>query len=62
MSGAGHGGGDAGLTRAFVDAVQRNTRADPAPYLESHLLAFALEDSRLHRGRVVDLEDFKASK
>jgi predicted dehydrogenase len=60
MSGAGHGGGDAGLMRAFVQAVQRNTRADPAQYLTSHLLAFALEDSRLNGGRVVDLERFRA--
>lgn len=61
-TGAGHGGGDVGLTRAFVDAVQHNTRADPAQYLESHLLAFALEDSRLHGGRVVDLGEFRASE
>ena len=62
MSGSGHGGGDAGLTRAFVEAVQQGARVDPAPYLESHLLAFALEDSRLNGGRVVDLEQFRASE
>ncbi len=62
MSGAGHGGGDLGLTQAFVEAVQQGTRADPTQYLESHLLAFALEDSRLNGGRVVDLERFRASE
>ena len=62
VTGAGHGGGDAGLTRAFVAAVQNNARADPAQYLESHLLAFALEDSRLHGGRVVDLAEFRNAK
>ncbi len=61
VTGAGHGGGDAGLTWAFVEAVQDNTRADPAQYLESHLLAFALEDSRLNGGHVVDLELFRAN-
>ena len=62
VTGAGHGGGDAGLTRAFVNAVQHGTRADPAQYLESHLLAFALEDSRLHGGRVVDLGQFRVGE
>ncbi|NJK44198.1 MAG: hypothetical protein HC933_07830 [Pleurocapsa sp. SU_196_0] len=53
-----HGGGDAGLTLAFVDAVQRETRGDPASYFESHWLAFAMETSRLE-GRIVDLSAFR---
>jgi predicted dehydrogenase len=54
----GHGGGDAGLMRAFVDAVARGDLAavetQPREILESHLMAFAAERSR-REGRVVTL-------
>lgn len=59
MAGGGHGGGDAALTQAFVDAVKSGARADPSEYLESHVLAFALETSRLEGGRVVNLSEFR---
>jgi predicted dehydrogenase len=62
MAGGGHGGGDAALTQAFVDAVRTDARTDPRAYLESHLLAFALEASRLEGGRVVDLAAFRQAQ
>jgi hypothetical protein len=59
MAGGGHGGGDGGLTQAFVNALNSGARDDPMGYLESHLLAFALETSRLE-GRVLDMAAFRA--
>jgi predicted dehydrogenase len=58
MAGGGHGGGDAGLCAAFVAAVREGTRENPEQYLESHLLAFAMEQARLE-GRIVDMADFR---
>ncbi len=55
---AGHGGGDWGLTKAFLEAVRLGVRQNPSQYFESHLLAFALEQAR-HSGLVVNLEEFK---
>jgi len=58
---SGHGGGDFGIMRSFVAAV----RGDSAPLtsgresLESHLMAFAAEESRLNN-TVVDMEDYRA--
>jgi len=53
-----HGGGDVGLVSAFVDAVAAGDASlvlsGPAETLESHLLVFAAEQSRLE-GRVVRL-------
>jgi predicted dehydrogenase len=47
----GHGGGDVGVMRAFVDAVSVGdaslVRSGPRESLESHLIAFAAERSRL---------------
>lgn len=57
---AGHGGGDAGLMRHFVQAV----RGEVSPLtsardsLESHLMAFAAEESRLGE-RVMDMKVFE---
>jgi predicted dehydrogenase len=57
---SGHGGGDFGIARAFVRAVrglgQPLTTARES--LESHLMAFAAEESRLN-GTVVDMDDFR---
>lgn len=54
----GHGGGDQGLMRAFVAAVAGGDpspiNTTPAEILESHLMAFAAERSRLEH-RVVEL-------
>jgi predicted dehydrogenase len=47
----GHGGGDDGLMRSFIQSVGRQSSEDVTATaleaLESHLLAFAAEDARL---------------
>jgi predicted dehydrogenase len=58
-----HGGGDAGLMAAFVRTLREAeseglTSGDES--LESHLLAFAAESSRLE-GELVDFESFRRS-
>jgi predicted dehydrogenase len=57
---SGHGGGDFGTVRSFTQAArglgQPQTTARES--LESHLLAFAAEQSRLNDG-VVDMGDFR---
>lgn len=59
----GHGGGDAGLSKAFIEAVAKNDQTllgvTPEDILNSHLMVFAAEEAR-HRGTVVDFEAFKA--
>ncbi|KAJ7699937.1 streptomycin biosynthesis protein StrI [Mycena rosella] len=62
--GGGHGGGDLGLIRAFVEAV-RTGRQDAlgttlAEVVKSHITVFAAETSRLE-GRVVDCVEFERS-
>jgi predicted dehydrogenase len=56
----GHGGGDAGLMEAFVDAVrhgdQHRVLSGPEESLESHLMAFAAERSRTEN-RVVSMAE-----
>jgi predicted dehydrogenase len=63
FSAVGHGGGDQGLLRHFVDVVRRNAAdevlASGRVALESHLIAFAAERSRLER-RPVEMADFRA--
>ncbi|NLN69890.1 MAG: Gfo/Idh/MocA family oxidoreductase [Chloroflexi bacterium] len=57
---SGHGGGDAGIMRAFVQTLRGQspplTRAEDA--LESHLLAFAAEAARLD-AVAVDMDAFR---
>jgi predicted dehydrogenase len=59
----GHGGGDEGLLRHFVEVVRRGAAdevlASGRVALESHLMAFAAERSRLEE-RLVDMADFRA--
>lgn len=63
-SGSGHAGGDEGLMQAFIARIRRRKQGeDPGEMLtsvneslESHLMAFAAEQSRL-TGTVVTLED-----
>lgn len=61
-SGSGHGGGDDGLMRSFLQQVQEG-RADGLTSAqiaaETHLIAFAAEEARL-TGTVVDLRAFEA--
>ncbi len=61
---SGHGGGDYGLVRDFVQAVSRH---DPSlltstidASMESHLMAFAAEESRLAGGKLVEIDITKA--
>lgn len=58
----GHGGGDAGLTRNFIDLLQAKEppgiTTDAAGALESHLMAFAADRARLE-GRVVNMEELR---
>ncbi len=58
-AGGRHGGGDDGLTAAFIEAVQNHQPEPISSYLESHFLAFAIEQSRLEH-RVVNLAVFKS--
>jgi predicted dehydrogenase len=58
----GHGGGDARLMAAFLRTLRDGTQApltDARASLESHLLAFAAEQSRL-KGRVIDMDAYRA--
>ncbi|MFD0715966.1 Gfo/Idh/MocA family protein [Paenibacillus sp. GCM10027626] len=60
----GHGGGDYGLMRDFLklvqDGGQQESLTSAAKSVQSHLMAFAAEESRM-AGRVVDMREFAAS-
>ncbi|NHZ72608.1 MAG: Gfo/Idh/MocA family oxidoreductase [Aquificales bacterium] len=58
--GTGHGGGDFGIVESFVEAMDGNTAAitDARTSLESHLMAFAAEESR-HKNIVIDMDKFR---
>lgn len=58
-AGGRHGGGDDGLTAAFIDAVNSQQREPISSYLTSHFLAFAIEQARLEN-RVVNMAEFKS--
>ena len=60
---SGHGGGDAGIMEDFaaaLAAVDGSTRSSISNSVESHLMACAIEQSRL-TGNVVDMAEFRAS-
>ena len=60
--GGGHGGGDLGLIKAFVEAVRTGRQdvmgTDISEVLKSHLTVFAAEHSR-REGIVVDCAQFE---
>lgn len=60
----GHQGGDDGIMRQFLsDLRERRFEGNPTSAdasLESHLMAFAAEQSRLRGGEVVDMRTFRA--
>jgi predicted dehydrogenase len=58
----GHGGGDHGLMSAFIKALRGEgaaMRTSARDSLESHLMAFAAEESRLNSGQVIDMEEYR---
>lgn len=60
---SGHGGGDAGIMEDFtasLSAHNPDSRSSISRSVESHLMACAIEQSRLS-GKVVDMESFRAS-
>jgi len=62
MVDSGHGGGDFGIMKAFVELLESGIHSDVASdkaSIESHLLAFAAEKSRL-MGETVDFPEFVA--
>ncbi|MCK6487650.1 MAG: Gfo/Idh/MocA family oxidoreductase [Planctomycetes bacterium] len=60
---AGHGGGDPGLVHALADELAkpdpRSMRTGLHASVDSHLMAFAAEESRLAGGVPVDLAEFR---
>lgn len=59
----GHGGGDHGVMSAFVAALNGNRDAlhtTARDSLESHLMAFAAEASRLNGGALVNMAEYRA--
>ena len=59
---SGHGGGDFGIVRSFLNALRGNpdeSATTARESLESHLLAFAAEESRLKR-TVINMDDYRA--
>jgi predicted dehydrogenase len=59
---SGHGGGDFGIVRSFLNAVQGrpdDSVTTARESLESHLLAFAAEESRLNHS-VIYMPDYRA--
>ena len=59
---SGHGGGDAGIMEDFTASLSENaqTRSAISASVESHLMACAIEHSRL-TGTVVNMADFRNS-
>ena len=60
---SGHGGGDAGILNDFSDGLLQNSsdsRSSISRSTESHLMAFAMEESRL-TSKVVELEQYRNS-
>lgn len=56
----GHGGGDFGIMRDFVQTLKGNRKPTPSAResLESHFMAFAAEAAR-HEGVVIDMDDYR---
>ena len=61
-SNSGHGGGDFGLMKDFLEQVRQNGQGESLTSasisVQSHLMAFAAEQSRLQH-RVISLKEFK---
>jgi len=62
-NGSGHGGGDAGIMEDFAASIiskNSQTKSSISKSVESHLMACAIEKSRL-TGAVVDMQEFRNS-
>ncbi|MBP1994570.1 Gfo/Idh/MocA family protein [Paenibacillus eucommiae] len=61
---SGHGGGDEGIMRSFLQEARHYNGSQSLTSAEnsvrSHLIAFAAEESRLNGGRPIDLKEFRA--
>jgi predicted dehydrogenase len=59
---SGHGGGDSGIVRSFIDQVRnagsKEGLTSASVSVRSHMIAFAAEESRLNGGQVIELNDF----
>lgn len=61
---SGHGGGDFGIVRSFIDEVRhygiRNgeSLSSAEESMRSHLMAFVAEESRLHKGKSIEISEF----
>lgn len=59
---SGHGGGDTGIVRDFLNQVRENNGQDSltsaAASVRSHMIAFAAESSRLNGGQAIELNSF----
>ena len=61
-NGSGHGGGDAGIMEDFTHLLsgKGESRSSISRSVESHLMAFAIEQARL-TGKVVDMAEYRKS-
>lgn len=61
-NGSGHGGGDAGIMEDFTAILsgKEESRSSISRSVESHLMAFAIEQARL-TGNVVDMAEYRKS-
>ncbi len=61
-NGSGHGGGDAGIMEDFTAGLdgRAESRSSISRSVESHIMACAIEESRL-TGEVIDLEEYRKS-
>ena len=57
---SGHGGGDEGIIRDFIDAINESDEKlrSVAVSLISHLMAFAAEESRLNQGQSINIDEY----
>lgn len=55
---SGHGGGDTGLITGLYDYLtdQNKTSTSLAESVESHLMGFAAEESRLNNGKIIEIK------
>lgn len=57
---SGHGGGDAGFMINFMESYLNGKEFDStlAKSIQSHVMAFAAEESRLNKGKLIDINEF----